>query len=215
MAAGDLDTSFGTGGKVSVDFGSISIANAVVVQGNQDLVLAGRVGDASTGDFGVARLNSNGSLDTTFGTGGKVVIPFTSEEDVARAVAIQTDGKIVVGGFAGSEAAGDVAVARLNTDGSLDTTFADGARKESVPIGNAGHVFRSVRPSLRTGPSPWPPWSRQRSTDDPRTRREPRIPALACHAALATRRRRGPRPPRPHPRPVRPARLHLVAEHAR
>ncbi|WP_399093268.1 hypothetical protein ACGH2B_23385 [Streptomyces sp. BBFR2] len=195
MAAGDLDPSFGTGGKVSIDFGAVSIANAVALQSDAKLVLAGRVGDASTGDFGVARLNRNGSLDTTFGTGGKVTLSLSAAEDVARAVAIQSDGKIVVGGFAGSEAAGNIAVVRfnpdgtldagfgsggvaiydisgptgdairgmvlqpdgkilgvgaaganaglirLNPDGSLDTTFAGGAGKEAVSLGNAGHLF--------------------------------------------------------------------------
>ncbi|WP_372412383.1 hypothetical protein [Streptomyces luteireticuli] len=144
MAAGDLDTSFGTGGKVSVDFGPISIANAVAVQGNQSLVLAGRVGDVSSGDWGVVRLSPNGSLDASFGSGGKVVINFTGQEDVARAVALQSDGKIVVGGFSGSELAGNISVARLNTDGTLDSSFGTGGTVTYDISGATGDAIRAM-----------------------------------------------------------------------
>ncbi|MFI1184490.1 hypothetical protein ACH4UT_33825 [Streptomyces sp. NPDC020799] len=123
MTAGDLDTTFGTSGKTTVNFGRTSIANALAIQSDDKLVLAGRVGDATTGDWGITRLKTNGALDTTFGTSGLVTLNFTPEEDVARAVAIDSSGNIVVGGFVGSEPAGSIAFARLTSSGALDTTF--------------------------------------------------------------------------------------------
>lgn len=78
-------------------------------------------------DFAVARYTAAAVLDTTFGTGGKVTTPFGTGSDTAAgyAVAIQSDGKIVVGGYAHIAADGhnEFAVARYNSDGSLDTTF--------------------------------------------------------------------------------------------
>ncbi|WP_424886714.1 hypothetical protein [Streptomyces sp. XH2] len=123
MTAGDLDTTFGTSGTTTVNFGRTSIANALAIQSNDKLVLAGRVGDASTGDWGIARLKKDGALDPSFGSSGLVTIPFTAQEDVARAVAIDSSGNIVVGGFVGSEPAGAIAFARLTSSGALDTTF--------------------------------------------------------------------------------------------
>ncbi|MEU4955439.1 hypothetical protein [Streptomyces lavendulae] len=58
MAAGDLDVSFGTAGKAVVDFGQTSIVNAMAVQSDQSLVLAGRVGNPGTGDWALARRGS-------------------------------------------------------------------------------------------------------------------------------------------------------------
>src|SRR5688572_17456760 len=67
-----------------------------------------------------------GTIDTCFGTGGKVITDVTADRDFSRALALQTDGKIVVAGIAGYSTTsnnGDFLVVRYNTDGSLDTTF--------------------------------------------------------------------------------------------
>jgi uncharacterized delta-60 repeat protein/uncharacterized repeat protein (TIGR01451 family) len=93
-------------------------ANKIVVAGYTN----GIGGAPSTAnDFGVARLNTDGSLDTSFGAGGKAVVAF-SGDDRAYGVAVQPDGKVVVVGIT-SNGIPDVAAARLNVDGSLDTTF--------------------------------------------------------------------------------------------
>src|SRR5262249_15434318 len=75
-----------------------------------------------------ARYNPNGSLDTTFGQGGKVSMSFGPGADSANALALQSDGKIVVVGSAymGAATGTDYAVARYNADGSLDTSFGQG-----------------------------------------------------------------------------------------
>lgn len=119
---GSLDPSFGTGGKVETDvvLGS-EIAFALAIQTDGKIVVAG---DAH-GAFGLVRYNADGSLDTGFGVGGKVVTEIISGVPAqARDVVIQSDGKIVVAGISGSSMlAYDFALARFNSDGTPDTTF--------------------------------------------------------------------------------------------
>ena len=117
-SAGVLDTSFDTDGKTTTDIGSSTTdsANAVAIQNDGKIVVAG----TSNGDFALVRYNSDGSLDTSFGVGGKKTTDIgSSTTDAANAVAIQNDGKIVVAGTSD----GNFALARYNYNGSLDTTF--------------------------------------------------------------------------------------------
>lgn len=118
---GSLDASFGSGGKVTTAIGAGSLANALVLQPNGKIIAAG----GSSEDFAVARYNPDGSLDTSFGTGGKVTTPIpTAYGGEAYAAALQTDGKIVVGGSSGDNR--DFVIARYNPNGSLDTSFGTG-----------------------------------------------------------------------------------------
>lgn len=124
---GSLDTSFGNSGKVSTDFlGDYDVANGVAIQSDGKIVV---VGASSTGDLGhvnfaIARYQSNGSLDSTFGSGGKVTTDFFASNDDARSVAIQPDNKIVVAGTVGVAGSSfDFGVARYNSDGSPDSSF--------------------------------------------------------------------------------------------
>jgi uncharacterized delta-60 repeat protein len=124
---GDLDTSFAGNGKKAINFGGTDEVQAVLVQPNGRIVLAGS-GGAST-VFCVARLRSNGLLDTTFGSGGKRTIGFGGEDERAFAAALQPDGKIVL---VGDSHVQQVAITRLNANGTLDTTFsADGKKRFS------------------------------------------------------------------------------------
>jgi uncharacterized delta-60 repeat protein len=123
-ASGDLDPSFGSGGKVTTDFGSpVDEGNGVVIQPDGKVVVAGLKGGTEW-DFALARYNTDGSLDTTFGSGGKVITNLGDYVDQAFDVALQSDGKIVAAGWSGN----DVAVARYNSDGSLDTGFGAGGK---------------------------------------------------------------------------------------
>src|SRR6185369_10627899 len=135
-AAGDLDPTFGTGGKVTTDIqGDFDKARAVAIQADGKIVVAGSALNGANIDFAVLRYNTDGSLDTTFGTGGKVLTPVLDSDDFALAVAIQPDGKIVAAGLAVT-GADDIAVVRYNTDGSLDTTFdGDGKATFSILVG--------------------------------------------------------------------------------
>ena len=136
LSAGKLDLTFGIDGLVTTDFGSTSDgAGSVAIQADGKILVTGTTVPPGAGaDFALARYNSDGSLDTTFGTDGKVTTDFGSQ-DSAGSVAIQADGKIVVTGVSIQPGTGyDFALARYNTDGSLDTTF-DGDGKVTTDFG--------------------------------------------------------------------------------
>jgi uncharacterized delta-60 repeat protein len=131
---GTLDSGFGNGGVVVTSFGNFNdSAYAVALQSDGQIVVAGSnmVSSTKSGStivFAVARYNgTNGSLDASFGSGGKTTISFgnkpQNQDAEARALAIQSDGKILVAGFAGGGA-----LARLNSNGSLDTNFGSGGK---------------------------------------------------------------------------------------
>ena len=126
-ADGVLDPTFGTGGSVTTDFGGSDVANAVALQTDGKIVVAG----TSSGNFAVARYTADGVLDATFGTGGLVTTDFGGDE-LANAVAIQPDGRIVAAGWnvlAGFPNFPDnFVLARYTTDGVLDPTFGSGGR---------------------------------------------------------------------------------------
>ncbi|HEX6680654.1 MAG TPA: PASTA domain-containing protein [Gaiellaceae bacterium] len=126
-ANGSLESGFGSGGLVRTDFGvSSDFASAVAIQADGKIVAAGGAASGGvSGDFALVRYNPDGSLDSTFGGGGKVVTNLQRNE-FARGLAIQPDGKIVAVGqtTATTGVAGyDFAVARYNPDGSLDASF--------------------------------------------------------------------------------------------
>ncbi len=125
-ADGNLDSSFGSAGKLTLV--GQTVGAGLALQPDGKLVLVGSTlptgPTAATIDFALTRLNSDGSPDTTF-QGGTVTTDFGGQRTSANAVAVQADGKIVV---VGSE--GDFAVARYDTDGKLDTSFADGGKLE-------------------------------------------------------------------------------------
>jgi uncharacterized delta-60 repeat protein len=130
--AGDLDPTFGTGGMVMTDLNrSTDIANAVAVQADGKLIVVGQTyknNDYSTEDFAVARYNTDGTLDTTFGRGGKVRTDFPGLAAVPSSVVIQPDGKIVVAGgaFPLFTFLGNFELVRYNPNGSLDRSFGNG-----------------------------------------------------------------------------------------
>jgi uncharacterized delta-60 repeat protein len=122
---GTPDLTFGTGGVATVNFNGTSLdqVNALVLQPDGKVVLAGFTDAVSVYDFALTRLDANGHLDTSFGTGGIVMTDFGGGSyEIGNTVALQSDGKLVVGGFRVG-ASRDFALARYNTDGSLDPTF--------------------------------------------------------------------------------------------
>jgi len=130
---GDLDTAFGTGGVVRTLETGLAGAADVAIQSDDKIVVVA----PKNGDFAVLRFNADGMPDTTFGVGGEVTIDFPDgsvfnvRQDVPTAVAIAPDGKIVVGGWTNGGLIipiFDFALARLNTDGGLDTSFGTGGR---------------------------------------------------------------------------------------
>lgn len=103
---GSIDTSFGTRGGATTGFGGLTVAGAfaMAIQSNGDIVTAGEAGTSGTQlllSFALSRSSSTGSLDATFGTGGKVTTSFGSNGvALISGVVLQTDGKIVVAGDA-------------------------------------------------------------------------------------------------------------------
>jgi uncharacterized delta-60 repeat protein len=130
---GTLDRSFGTDGTVTVDVADgDDRARAVTQQADGKLLIAGTSdkGDNEVGDgnlnFSVVRLNADGSLDTSFGDGGKAMFDFEGGRDGAQTINLLDDGKILLTGFAHNTAgSADFAALRLNADGTLDTSFGD------------------------------------------------------------------------------------------
>lgn len=123
---GTLDNSFSGDGKVFTDFEtSPSFANAVSIQNDGKIVVAGRSYINGQDNFSLARYNSDGSLDNTFSLDGKQNNVFGTDEYFGMSMAIQADGKIVVAGFEQSivEASTSFLVARYSANGELDNTF--------------------------------------------------------------------------------------------
>jgi uncharacterized delta-60 repeat protein len=124
---GSLDKSFGAGGIAVTpvrDGDAADLSSAVALQPDGKIVVVGTsliLGREY--DFALARYNPDGSLDSGFGTGGKIIHSFISGTDIAHDVALQPDGKIVVAG-GGLGIDGTTAVVRYNADGSIDTGFA-------------------------------------------------------------------------------------------
>ena len=124
-APGDLDLTFGTGGKVTTDFGSFENGYSTALQPDGKIVVVGRAflsSNGNTDNFAVARYNTNGTLDTSFDGDGKVITIVGTGNSTAYSVAIQSDGKIVVAGVARTTNT-EFAVVRYNSNGSLDTSF--------------------------------------------------------------------------------------------
>jgi uncharacterized delta-60 repeat protein len=114
---GGLDSSFGTGGKVTTDVGAADWAGAVAIARNGAVVVAGGSGD----DVALARYDSSGHLDPSFGGRGTVVTDLGGN-DAGGALLVQPDGRNVVAG----QHDGDLALIRYSLDGSLDPSFGDG-----------------------------------------------------------------------------------------
>jgi uncharacterized delta-60 repeat protein len=114
-SGGGLDPGFGSGGVTLLSPGANkSAANAVALQPNGKVLVAGEanvIGEGS-GDFALMRLNSNGTLDPTFGSGGVAIHSLVAAGDIAAGVALQPDGNVVLAGST-FDTSSDVGVARF------------------------------------------------------------------------------------------------------
>ncbi len=136
--AGDLDASFGTGGKLTTPVGPGNDEGyAVAVQSDGKILVAGLSSNGSNNDFALVRYNANGSLDTSFGTAGILTTAVGPGNDFGYALALQSDGKILVAGYGHNGSNNDFALVRYNANGSLDTSFdADGKVLTAVGSGD-------------------------------------------------------------------------------
>lgn len=163
---GSIDTGFGSAGVRYLDLGAntvdeatavaVDAAGRIVVSGNTTAAAPTLTGTNTKQNFFVLRVDTNGQLDSSFDQDGKLIIDFNSDNDAATSLVIQPDRKIVVAGSAGGvriepvidpttglivnfilRQSNDVAVARINEDGSQDSDFdADG----KVTFDIASHI---------------------------------------------------------------------------
>lgn len=131
---GSLDTGFNGTGKVFTDFDlGEDIANSIAVQSDGKILVAGEVIVSGKANFGLARYNSDGTLDASFNGSGKVITAFGAGMiDRAYALALQNDGKIIAGGYSQNSEVSYFALARYHADGSLDTTFGEAGKVIAV-----------------------------------------------------------------------------------
>jgi len=144
LVNGEPDPDFGDGGFARLDFDNDEdTVEAVAVQPDGRIVAVGAVkasGSTQGTDFGIARFLPDGSVDTDFGSNGKVMLDLDGSTDTARAVHLLADGRMLVAGegqFFNSGGDGDLVVVRLLADGTLDTTFGE----DGIARGDSGATF--------------------------------------------------------------------------
>ena len=154
---GSLDTTFGGTGIVVTDFGAEESTANLVIQASGKIIVAGTTSSAGTSDFLLVRYNSDGSLDTSFGTNGKLTTDFGNSAESASGIVQQPDGKVIVSGTSGDNAI----LARYNTGASTPSTSTsltfnsvgahDGWVLESGEFSNKGGTFDKVSNLLFVG----------------------------------------------------------------
>jgi uncharacterized delta-60 repeat protein len=138
VSTGYLDHTFSDDGKVLTNVAGDDTGEAVAVQADRKVVVAGTTHGGT--DIALVRYDTGGALDPSF-DGDGIVITDLSGDDAAFAVAIQADGKIVVGGF--TDDGVSAALLRYDTDGTLDTTFGGGDGVATISAGT-GAVFVGI-----------------------------------------------------------------------
>lgn len=147
---GSIDTTFGTNGIVNtLLFNEVNRAEMIKLQSDGKILIVGSIQTAidTSNNFGAARFNPDGTIDTSFGTNGYVNIDIANNSDWAFTVEIQTDGKILIGGYSSiyyssQSVSPDLAVIRLSTNGILDATFSTNG-KFTMNVGSTGTLVNS------------------------------------------------------------------------
>lgn len=122
---GSLDSSFGNMGSMQTDFaGNQDVAYSSIIQEDGSFYVSGTVRDSITNyDFALAKYNSDGSLDQSFGNGGKLTYDFKGPVDFGLYMKQQKDGKLLVCGENNILTKNSFIVVRFNKDGSIDPKF--------------------------------------------------------------------------------------------
>jgi len=137
QTAGSIDSSFGTNGKASAFFSNGLAYGGGVRQADGKLIVTG----FTNGDFAAARFTESGTLDSTFGTNGKSIISIQAN-DIPYGCTLQPDGKLIIVGTTTLDYSDyNFAAIRLNTNGTLDSTFgSNGKTIMSYPGNNEAHA---------------------------------------------------------------------------
>lgn len=122
---GSLDNSFGSNGKVSLQYGGFTMIRDIIILDDGSIFAAGQIGGSGADGF-VAKINNDGSANTSFGTNGKYVVNFSNQEYI-NSLSCQSDGKLLLGGaygyMSGSNPTFEFLILRLTTEGILDISF--------------------------------------------------------------------------------------------
>jgi uncharacterized delta-60 repeat protein len=139
--AGRLDNTFGKGGIVLSNFGTSGGVAAAALQSDGKILAL-----ISNGNFEVVRFNTNGSVDTTFGSGGSAQVIFANT-NTPQALSIQSDGSIVVSGIATNDSTNfNFVAARFSASGALDSTFGTGGQATTGVPGSLGQGASLIQP---------------------------------------------------------------------
>jgi uncharacterized delta-60 repeat protein len=157
---GSLDQSFGSGGQVVMQLGQsptspYSYAQSLVIEPDGTIAVAGIANDISSNyEFALARLNANGSPDAGFGTAGQVRVQVAASQQSPRSgaysLALQSNGRLVAGGYArdpvsNASVPNELALARFNPDGTLDSSFGSGGKvRVQTATGDAPYSYAAA-----------------------------------------------------------------------
>lgn len=120
-STGQMDSSFGTGGTVVQDSGlGTDVVYGLAVDANNGLIVGGNAGNKA---FAISRYQTDGTLDSSFGSGGTALWQIPNTSAYLQDIALQTDGHILATGWASPSSVNNMVVIRLDPNGSLDTTF--------------------------------------------------------------------------------------------
>jgi uncharacterized delta-60 repeat protein len=145
-STGIVDSSFGKKGVASVDFwGNSDLAYSIAFQPSGKIILGGITIGSST-SFALTRIDTDGTIDNTFGTNGLDTSHFYGYDDEIRSIAIDSIGRIIAAGFAynTNSTLDDIALARYDTSGIIDTTFVDSTGKVALDIGTTNDTAKAV-----------------------------------------------------------------------
>jgi uncharacterized delta-60 repeat protein len=149
--------SFGASGKTSIDFfpngysSSLKLSSGLQIDADGRIIVGGiawRSSGDTNKDFAAARLTTGGKLDATFDGDGKTTFDLSGTADTLRGAALQSDGKILLSGLANAQVSNNqnMALIRLNSNGSLDSSFgAGGIRINDISSESEGNYLGTVQ----------------------------------------------------------------------
>ena len=165
-STGTLDTGFGTGGIVTLDYSGDNTSNdsigALLLQNSYQIIAVGTTKPKTSGKSSLllARYYSYGTLDTNFGSNGIVKVTLGSYDMKVGSAALQSNGKIIVAGYfektAGTPSAPgqyEFFLARFTADGILDSTFGAGGYVTSSFNGKSTALPLAVTVNTMTYPN--------------------------------------------------------------